>query len=73
MVYVRGIPTHIEKYKGKYITEGVKPDIIEGDCQLNTIAVIEFPTPENTRGFLDDKDVRPLFEIQHTSTTSNLS
>ena len=72
MVYVREIPPHIERHKGKYIVEGVKPDVIEGDWAPETLVILEFPSAENARGFLDDPDIQPLFEIRHNSTESKL-
>ena len=72
MIYVSEIPSHIERHGGKYIVEGVKPEVVEGNWEPNTIVVLEFPTPEQARSFLNDPDVQPLFEIRHKSTLSNL-
>ncbi|NRB40861.1 MAG: DUF1330 domain-containing protein [Pseudomonadales bacterium] len=72
MVYVQEIPAHIERHNGKYIVEGVKPDKIEGDWQPESIVIIEFPSAENARSFLDDPEIQPLFEIRHKSTYSKL-
>ena len=72
MIYVREIPPHIEKHGGKYIIEGVKPEVVEGTWNPNTIVVLEFSSPENARNFLNDPNVQPLFEMRHKSTISNL-
>jgi uncharacterized protein (DUF1330 family) len=72
MEYVNEIPEHIEKHQGKYIVEGVKPEVIEGDWEPERVVVLEFPSRENAKGFLEDPNVRPLFAIRHQSTTSKL-
>jgi uncharacterized protein (DUF1330 family) len=72
MVYFREIPTHIKRHKGKYIVEGVKPDAIEGDWEPDTIVVLEFPSEENARAFLEDPEIQPVFAIRHKSTISKL-
>jgi len=72
MVYVREIPAHIERHNGKYIVEGVKPDSIEGNWQPDRLVVLEFPTPEDARNFLEDPEIQPVFAIRHRSTESKL-
>ena len=72
MVYVREIPAHIKRHNGKYIVEGVKPDCIEGDWHPDTMVVLEFPTPEGARAFLEDPEIQPVFAIRHKSTISKL-
>jgi uncharacterized protein (DUF1330 family) len=72
MVYVREIPAFIERHAGNYIVEGVKPEVIEGGRQPEAVVVLEFPSSENARNFLEDREVQPLFEIRKKSTISNL-
>ena len=72
MTYVADIPRYIEKHRGKYLVEGVKPEVIEGDWQPETLVMLEFPSKAHASAFLDDPEVQPLFEIRHTSTISKL-
>lgn len=72
MQYVKKIPAHIKKHHGKYIVEGVDPEIIEGDWKPEKIVVIEFPARENAKAFLEDPLAQSLFKLRHDSTVSKL-
>lgn len=72
MEYVEKIPAYLQKYKGKYLVEGVTPEVIEGDWNPNTIVVLEFDSEENAKQFLSDTEVKELFKIRHKTTKSNL-
>jgi len=72
MVYVRDIKQYIEKHKGKYIVEGVKPEVIEGDWAPDTLVILEFPSSENAKEFLNDSNIQPLFDSRKKTTKSKL-
>lgn len=70
--YIRDIPSFIEKHSGKYIVQGVEPTVMEGDWKPDRVVVIEFPSRDNARAFLNDPDAQNLFEIRHRTTTSKV-
>lgn len=72
MEYVEKIPAFIRKHQGRYLVEGVRPEVIEGEWQPETLVVLEFETRENADGFLADAEVKKLFAIRHKNTKSNL-
>lgn len=72
MEYVEQIPTYIQKHGGRYVVEGLKPEVIEGDWAPETLVILEFPSDKNAREFLADPLVQPIFSIRHKSTTGNL-
>lgn len=72
MEYVEKISAYLQKHQGKYLVEGVTPEVIEGDWNPKTIVVLEFATQENANDFLSDPEVKALFEIRHNNTKSNL-
>ncbi len=72
MEYVHTIPSFIHKHRGRYIVEGVKPELIEGGWAPDTLVVLEFSSPENARAFLADPEIQPVFAIRHQSTQGNL-
>jgi uncharacterized protein (DUF1330 family) len=72
MEYVQKIPPYIQKHSGKYIVEGVKPRIVEGTWEPNTIVLLEFASKENAENFLADSEIQDLFKIRHRTTKSNL-
>ncbi|HUX82177.1 MAG TPA: DUF1330 domain-containing protein, partial [Halothiobacillus sp.] len=72
MEYVDKIPAFINKHNGKYLVEGVRPEVIEGEWQPETLVVLEFETRENANNFLSDAEVKALFTIRHKNTQGNL-
>jgi uncharacterized protein (DUF1330 family) len=72
MEYVEKIPAYLKRHKGKYLVEGVTPEVIEGDWFPNTIVVLEFNSTENAKQFISDPEVKELFKIRHHTTNSNL-
>jgi uncharacterized protein (DUF1330 family) len=72
MEYVEKIPTYLNKHCGKYLVEGMTPNILEGDWNPGRIVVLEFDTQENAQDFLSDSEVKELFKIRHENTRSNI-
>ena len=70
--YIDKIPAFIKKHGGKYIVQGVEPEIMEGDWHPERVVVLEFPNKEIAKGFLADPDAQPLFAIRHSTTESKL-
>ena len=72
MEYVEKIPAFIKKHNGKYLVEGVRPDVIEGEWQPETLVLLEFETKEDAKNFLSDAEVKELFTIRHKNSKGNL-
>jgi uncharacterized protein (DUF1330 family) len=70
--YIEKIPFFIKKHGGRYIVQGVEPEVMEGDWHPDRVVVLEFPSKENAKEFLRDPDAQSLFAIRHQSTTSKL-
>lgn len=70
--YVSGIPAFIEKHGGKYIVRGAEPTVMEGDWSPKLMVILEFPSRENAKAFLDDPDAQGLFDVRHKTTDSKL-
>ncbi len=70
--YAEAIPAFIEKHGGRYIVRGVVPAVMEGDWAPERLVVIEFPSQENARAFLNDPTAQSLFSLRHRTTTSKL-
>ncbi|WP_020161425.1 DUF1330 domain-containing protein [Methylobacter marinus] len=71
-VYIEKIPAFIEKHGGRYIVQGVVPEVMEGDWQPERVVVLEFPSPSEAKEFLNDPEAQPLFAIRHKATVSKL-
>ncbi|WP_165184038.1 DUF1330 domain-containing protein [Caulobacter soli] len=72
MPYVSAIPAFIEKHGGKYIVQGAKPTVMEGDWAPERMVILEFPSPQHAKAFLDDPDAQALFSLRHATTDSKL-
>jgi len=70
--YINKIPEFIEKHSGRYIVKGEEPDVMEGDWSPERMIIIEFPTSEHARDFLQDPDAKTLFALRHETTTSKV-
>lgn len=70
--YASEIPAFVEKHSGQYIVLGGETETIEGNWIPQRLVVIEFPSKENAKGFLNDSDAQSIFALRHKSTTSKL-
>jgi uncharacterized protein (DUF1330 family) len=70
--YADAIPAFIEKHGGRYIVRGVVPMVMEGDWSPERIVVLEFPSQEHAKAFLEDPAAKPLFALRHRTTDSKL-
>ncbi|MDH5692606.1 MAG: DUF1330 domain-containing protein [Gammaproteobacteria bacterium] len=71
-VYIKNIPEFIEKHQGKYIVQGVEPEVMEGDWSPERMVILEFLSRDHAKNFLADPEAQNLFKIRHNSTTSKL-
>ena len=72
MEYVQKIPEFIKKHGGKYIIQGVEPELMEGSWLPQRLVVLEFPTKDAAREFLNDPEAKSLFDLRKETTVSNL-
>ncbi|HEY5106607.1 MAG TPA: DUF1330 domain-containing protein [Caulobacteraceae bacterium] len=70
--YISAIPAFIEKHGGRYIVRGVEPTVMEGDWAPELMVILEFPSRQNAKAFLDDPETQPLFDVRHKTTISKL-
>lgn len=70
--YISKIPEFIEKHLGRYIVQGEEPTVVEGDWNPERMVVIEFPSSESAKAFLQDPEAQTLFAIRHKNATSKL-
>ena len=70
--YIEKIPAFIQKHGGRYLVQGVKPEVMEGNWNPERMVILEFPSPEVAKDFLTDPEAQPLFSIRHKTTTSKL-
>src|SRR5262249_14415432 len=68
--HIANVPRYIEKHGGRYVVRGARPESLEGAWSPERMVIIEFPSRESARQFLDDPGFRELAKIRHKTTTS---
>jgi uncharacterized protein (DUF1330 family) len=51
---------------------GEPPTSIEGDWAPDRMVILQFPSRESAKAFLDDPEAQALFRLRHRTTTSKL-
>ena len=70
--YIHKIPEFIKKHSGRYVVQGVESTVVEGNWKPERVVVIEFPTSDHAKTFLNDPEAQDLFKLRHETTTSKL-
>lgn len=58
--YIENIPAFIEKHGGRYIVQGVVPEVMEGDWQPERVVILEFPSPSVAKGPFTKSICQPM-------------
>ena len=70
--YVRKAPSYIEKYGGIYRVRGGEVEILEGEWSPQRLVVVEFPTREKAKAFLNDPGYQAVAAIRHQAAITNM-
>ncbi|WP_421736539.1 DUF1330 domain-containing protein [Caulobacter sp.] len=70
--YAARIPAFIEKHGGTYIVQGAEPTVMEGGWAPERMVILQFPSRQHAKAFLDDPDAQALFDLRHRTTDSKL-
>jgi len=68
--YKKLAPPSIPLYGGKYIARGGKSETLEGDWQPKRIVLLEFPSVEQARAWLESPEYAPARALRHKYATS---
>ena len=60
------------KYGGKYIVRGGKCEVLEGDWRPNRIVVLEFPSIEQAKAWLNGEHYREPRKLRHKTAKTNM-
>ena len=69
--YKKLAPPAIAAYGGKYLARGGKLDVLEGDWQPSRIVILEFPTAEQAKAWIDSPEYREARALRHATATTN--
>ena len=70
--YKKQAAATVHKYGGKYIVRGGRIELLEGDWQPKRIVVLEFPTTERAKEWLNCEDYSEPRKMRHRTAKTNM-
>ena len=58
-------PAAVALYGGKYIARGGKSETLEGDWPINRLVILEFPSLEQAKTWLNSPEYAPARALRH--------
>lgn len=62
----------VHKYGGKYIVRGGKTEVLEGDWIPKRMVVLEFPTAERAKEWLNCEEYREPRKLRHATSKTKM-
>jgi uncharacterized protein (DUF1330 family) len=69
--YKKLAPPAITAYGGKYLTRGGKTEVLEGSWAPSRIVVLEFPTVEKAKAWIESPEYREARALRHRTAKTN--
>ncbi len=69
--YAKLAPASVEKYGGKYIVRGGANETLEGDWHAKRLVVLEFPSVQQAKAWIDSPEYAPARAMRHQYARSN--
>ena len=66
--YVEGVRSLVENYKGRYLIRGGKITPIFGNWNPQRIVIIEFPSYEDVKHWLNSQEYKEIAALREKST-----
>jgi len=66
--YIEQVRPIVEKYKGRYLARGGKITPIFGNWNPERVIIIEFPSEENVKQWLDSPEYKGIAVLREAST-----
>jgi uncharacterized protein (DUF1330 family) len=70
--YRRRVPATIAAHGGRYLARGGQTETLEGSAPAKRVAILEFPSLAQAKGWWDSPDYRPLRELRERTAVSTL-
>lgn len=68
--YKKLAPPAIAAYGGTYLARGGKVDVLEGDWEPRRIVILEFPTVQQAKDWIDSPEYREAKAMRQASATA---
>lgn len=62
----------VEAHGGKYIVRGGQTEVLEGDWQPKRIVVLEFPSMDRAKEWLNCEEYREPRKMRHATARTNM-
>lgn len=69
--YKKLVPSSIAAYGGKFVVRGGGPEVLEGEWAPRRIVMLEFPTVEIARQWLDSPEYAEARALRQIAATTN--
>lgn len=70
--YVERVPPTIAAFGGRYRVRGGQAELLEGDDPPKRMVVLEFPSAERARAWLESPEYRPARDIRHRAARTRM-
>ena len=70
--YKKQAAAAVRKYGGKYIVRGGKTEVLEGEWQPKRIVILEFPSMERAKEWLNCEEYREPRKLRHKTARTNM-
>jgi uncharacterized protein (DUF1330 family) len=70
--YKKQAAATVHKYGGKYIVRGGKTEVLEGDWDPKRIVILEFPSMERAKEWLNCEEYREPRKLRHATAKTNM-
>ncbi|MBM3594299.1 MAG: DUF1330 domain-containing protein [Alphaproteobacteria bacterium] len=69
--YKRLAPEEVVRFGGRYLVSGGHSEKLEGDWTPRRLVILEFPSLDQARAWIDSPDYAPARQLRMRSTVSN--
>ena len=65
-------PASVAVYGGRYLARGGKTEVLEGGWTPKRVVILEFPSVERAKAWLDSPEYAPAKAIRHRAARTNM-
>ncbi len=70
--YIKLVPPTIVAFGSRYLVRGGHAELLEGDYPPKRMVVLEFPSTERARAWLESPEYRPVHDIRHRAAGTRM-
>ncbi len=70
--YKAQAPASIAAHGGRYLARGGRTEVLEGEWQPQRLVILEFPTMERAKQWIDSQHYAPARALRHATAHTNM-